>query len=244
LGAGGQATPAVHNTGSSRFLARLDLSFKAIAGILASLCIRRETEGKKRTMARMKVLLVKDIPNLGLAGEIHTVAAGYARNYLIPHKEVIPASKGAVKQAESIRQAAMRKRARERAGAEAQAEMIGQQKLLFEVRAGENDRLYGSITNSDVAEQLEKMLDFEIDRRRIQMDAAIRDLGLYDISIRLMPEVTATFQVAVVREGENWADAEQRQAEAAAIAQATAEEAAAEEMVIEAQEEPEENEDE
>ncbi|MBI3958201.1 MAG: 50S ribosomal protein L9 [Chloroflexi bacterium] len=163
-------------------------------------------------MARMKVLLIEDVPNLGLAGEIHTVAAGFARNYLMPRKEVVPASKGAVKQSEDIRQSALRKRAKERSNAEAQAAMIGKQKLIFEVRAGDNDRLYGSITNADVAEQLAGMLDFEIDRRRIQLDAAIRDLGIYDVPIRLMPEVTATFKVAVVREGEGWADAEQRQA--------------------------------
>jgi len=171
-------------------------------------------------MARTKVLLIEDVPSLGLAGEIHTVAAGYARNYLIPRKEVVPASKGAIKQAEDIRQAALRKRAKERSNAEAQAEMIGKQKLLFEVRAGDNDRLYGSITNADVADQLSGMLDFEIDRRRIQLDTTIRDLGLYDVSIRLMPEVTATFKVAVVREGEGWADAEKRYAAAHKPAQA------------------------
>jgi len=163
-------------------------------------------------MARMKVLLIEDVPNLGLAGEIHTVAAGFARNYLMPRKEVVPASKGAVKQAEDIRQAAMRRRAKERSNAQAQAEMISKQKLLFEVRAGDNNRLYGSITNADVAEQLAGMLEFEIDRRRLQLDTAIRDLGLYDVSIRLMPEVTATFKVAVVREGESWDDAEKRHA--------------------------------
>ena len=91
-------------------------------------------------------------------------------------------------------------------------EMIGKQKLLFEVRAGDNGRLYGSITSGDVAEQLEGMLEFEIDRRRIQLDAGIRDLGIFEVPIRLMPEVIATFKVAVVREGEGWADAEQRQA--------------------------------
>jgi len=187
-------------------------------------------------MARMKVLLIEDVPNLGLAGDIQTVAAGFARNYLMPRKEVVPASKGAIKQAEDIRQAAMRKRAKERAGAEAQAVMINQRKLLFEVRAGDNGRLYGSITSGDVAEQLEGLLDFEIDRRRIQLDTGIRDLGIYDVPIRLMPEVTATFKVAVVREGEGWADAEQRQAAAAAAEQAAQEQAAADAMVIEAKE--------
>ncbi|MCL4831186.1 MAG: 50S ribosomal protein L9 [Caldilineaceae bacterium] len=188
-------------------------------------------------MARMKVLLIQDVPNLGLAGEIHTVAAGFARNYLMPRQEVVAASKGAVKQAEDIRQAAMRKRAKERTNAQAQAAIIGNQKLLFEVRAGDNDRLYGSITSGDVAEQLEGMLEFEIDRRRIQLDAGIRDLGIFDVPIRLMPEVTATFKVAVVREGEGWADAEKRQAATAAAAQAAKEKAAADALVIEAQDE-------
>ncbi|RLT41408.1 MAG: 50S ribosomal protein L9 [Chloroflexi bacterium] len=171
-------------------------------------------------MARMKVLLIEDVPNLGLAGEIHTVAAGFARNYLMPRKEVVPASKGAVKQAEDIRQSTLRKRAKERSNAEAQAEMISRQRLLFEVRAGDNDRLYGSITNADVAEQLAGMLDFEIDRRRILLDTAIRDLGLYNVAIRLMPDVTATFKVAVVREGEGWVEAEQRQAASQRAAEA------------------------
>lgn len=183
-------------------------------------------------MARMKVLLIEDVPNLGLAGEIHTIAAGFARNYLMPRKEVVPASKGAMKQADDIRQSGMRKRAKERSNAEAQAEMIGMQKLIFEVRAGDNDRLYGSITNADVAEQLEALLDFEIDRRRIQLDAAIRELGLFDVPIRLMPEVTATFKVAVVREGEGWADAEKRDAAAKAAVQASIERAAADAMIF------------
>lgn len=194
-------------------------------------------------MARMKVLLLEDVPNLGLAGEIQTVAAGFARNYLMPRKEAVPASKGAIKQAEDIRQAAMRKRAKERANAQAQAEMIDKQKLLFEVRAGDNGRLYGSITSGDVAEQLESMLEFEIDRRRIQLDAGIRDLGIYEVPIRLMPEVSATFKVAVVREGEGWADAEKRQADEAAAAQAAAEQAAADAMMFEAQEDEAEAED-
>lgn len=187
-------------------------------------------------MARMKVLLTQDVPNLGLAGEVHTIASGYARNYLIPRGEAILATKGAIKQAEEIRQAAMRRRAKERAGAEAQAELINGKRLLFQVRAGENDRLYGSITTSDIAEQLEEQVGFDVDRRRILLDASIRELGLYDVTIHLMPEVDATFQVAVVREGETWADAERRQAEKEAAAQAEQEAQAAAELVAEATE--------
>ena len=85
-------------------------------------------------MARMKVLLTEDIPSLGLAGEVHSVARGYARNYLIPRREAIVATKGALKQADEIRQTAIRRRAQELSNAEAQAQILSDQQLLFEVR--------------------------------------------------------------------------------------------------------------
>ena len=187
-------------------------------------------------MARMKVLLTEDIPSLGLAGEVHSVARGYARNYLIPRREAIVATKGALKQAEEIRQMAIRRRAQELSNAEAQAQVLNGQQLLFEVRAGDNDRLYGSITTSDIAEQLTEAVEFEVDRRRIMLGASIRDLGLYDVTIRLMPEVEASFAVAVVREGESWADAEQREKDREAAAQALQEEEAAADLIDEASE--------
>ena len=185
-------------------------------------------------MARMKVLLTEDVPTLGLAGEVHTVARGYARNYLIPRREAILATKGALKQAEDIRAAAIRKRAQERSNADAQAEVLSGQQLLFNVRAGENDRLYGSITTSDIAERIEEAVEFEVDRRRIVLNQPIRELGLYDMTIRLMAEVEATFAVAVVREGEGWADAEQREQDREAAALAEAEEEAVAELVDDA----------
>ena len=187
-------------------------------------------------MARMKVLLTEDIPSLGLAGEVHTVARGYARNYLIPRQEAILATKGALKQAEEIRRSSMRKRAQERSNADAQAEILNGQRLLFAVRAGDNQRLYGSITTADIAERLSEAVEFPVDRRRLLVNASIRDLGLYDVTIRLMPEVEATFAVAVVREGETWADAEQRQRDREATAQAQVEEEAAAELIDEASE--------
>jgi len=195
-------------------------------------------------MARMKVLLTEDIPSLGLAGEVHSVARGFARNYLIPRREAIVATKGALKQAEEIRQTAVRRRAKELSNAEAQAQVLSGQQLLFEVRAGDNNRLYGSITTSDIAEQLTEAVEFEVDRRRIVLGASIRDLGLYDLTIRLMPEVESTFAVAVVREGETWADAEQREKDREAAAQAMLEEEAAAELIDEVSEDDSEEEEE
>ncbi len=174
-------------------------------------------------MGQMKVLLTEDVPNLGLAGEVHSVAGGYARNYLMPRGMVVLATKGALKQADDIRQAGIRRRAVERANAEAQAQVISQQKLLFAARAGENDRLYGSVTSADIAERLSEAVGFEVDRRRIQLEHPLRELGLYNIEIRLMADVSATFQVAVVREGESWVEAEARSAAPAAQAEPAAE---------------------
>lgn len=175
-------------------------------------------------MGQMKVLLTQDVANLGLAGEVHSVAGGYARNYLMPRGLGVAATKGALKQAEDIRQAGIRRRAKERANAEAQAQVIAQQKLLFVARAGENDRLYGSVTSADIAEELSKLVGFEVDRRRIQLEHALRDLGIFDIELRLLSDVAPKFKVAVVREGESWADAEARAAKP--VEKSDAEEAA------------------
>jgi large subunit ribosomal protein L9 len=163
-------------------------------------------------MARMKVLLTKDVPDLGEAGEVYAVAGGYARNYLMPRGMAVLATRGALKQAEEIKLAGIRRRAQERSNAEAQAQVISGKRLLFAANAGENDRLYGSVTAADIAEQLASAVGFDIDRRRIQIEHGLRDLGIHDVSIRLMPDIAATFKVAVVREGEDWPAAEKRHA--------------------------------
>ncbi len=164
-------------------------------------------------MGRMKVLLTEDVSNLGLAGEVHAVAGGYARNFLMPRGLAVLATRGALKQAEEIKQTGMRRRARERANAEAQAEIIRSQRLLFQARAGTTGRLYGSVTAADIAEQLEAAVGFEVDRRRIDLEHPIRDLGIYTLELQLMHDVAANFVVGVVNEGEGWAEAEARAAQ-------------------------------
>lgn len=172
-------------------------------------------------MARMKVLLMQDVPSLGTAGTVYSVAGGYARNYLMPRGMAVVATKGALKQAEEIRQVGVRRRAQERANADAQAQMITGKRLIFAANAGENDRLYGSITTADIAEKLSAAVGFEVDRRRIELEHPIRDLGIHSVQIRLMPEVNVKFTVAVVREGEGWSEAEARAAAKSAKQQAT-----------------------
>ena len=159
-------------------------------------------------MSRMKVLLLQDLATLGQAGEVYSVAGGYARNFLMPQGIAVPATKGVMKQAEDIREAGLRRRAKEKAGAEAQATVISSKKLLFEVKAGSTGRMYGSITTAYLGDRLAEKVDFEIDRRKILLDHPIRDLGQYNVRMRLMADVIATFTVGVVLEGEGWAKAE------------------------------------
>ncbi len=191
-------------------------------------------------MARINVLLTDDVLDLGLAGEIHKVAGGFARNFLIPRGFAVLATKGAMKQADEIRQAGVRRRAQERENAEAQAELIECKKILFQAKAGENDRLYGSVTTAEVAEQLAEATGFDIDRRRIQPSAALRDLGIYELQYRIMHEVSAVFTVGVVRDEEGWEEAEARVKNAAELAESGAIQEAANELVTDAAEATEE----
>lgn len=172
-------------------------------------------------MGRIKVLLIQDVMNLGQAGEVYRVAGGYARNYLMPRGMAVLATSGAMKQADDVKQAGIRRRAQEKANAEAQAQVIRGKKLLFHANAGENDRLYGSVTAADIAERLSTEVGFDVDRRRIVMDGALRELGKYGIELRLMADVVAPFTVAVGREGEGWDEVEARAArkEAAVMVQ-------------------------
>lgn len=152
----------------------------------------------------MKVLLLQDVDNLGLAGDVVTIAPGYGRNYLLPQKLAILATPGALKQAEAIRKAGEVRRAREKADAEAIVNQIEDKVLIFERRAGERGRLYGSVTASDIAQKLSEQAEIEIDRRKINLSEPIRTLGEWDVTIRLMVEVSTTVRVIVIGEGETY----------------------------------------
>lgn len=150
----------------------------------------------------MQVLLLKDVEGLGQAGDIESVAGGYAKNYLFPRKLALPATKGAIAQSETLREAAKRRREHKLTEAKALAAKLEGQVLSFEVRAGEGDRLYGSITNSDVAQGLAQATGIEIDRRNIDLEHSIKDLGEHEIAVKLGSGVTATIRVQVERSEE------------------------------------------
>ncbi|GAB4535177.1 MAG: 50S ribosomal protein L9 [Anaerolineae bacterium] len=144
----------------------------------------------------MKVLLLEDVTNLGLTGDVVTVADGYGRNYLIPRGLAKVASPGALQQASQIRKAGERKRARELGHAQELASRIEGLNLTFQARAGEKGKLYGSITTADLAEAIERELGQEIDRRKIISDP-LRQLGEHTVEVRLMTNVSASLKVTI-----------------------------------------------
>ena len=146
---------------------------------------------------KMKVLLVQDVDKLGSAGEVKEVSGGYGRNYLMPKGFAVLATRGQVKQAEE-RLATQRKRTdTARKDAEALAARISGQTLRFTARVGELDRLYGSITNADIAEKILAQTGVEIDRRKIDLDESIKRIGIYPIKIRLLAGLEPMVNVVV-----------------------------------------------
>ena len=132
----------------------------------------------------MKVLLKEDVDNLGYAGEVHNVADGYGRNYLLPRGLAVLATEGVLKQASAWRARAEARRAELRSEYEALNEKINGTHLVFHARAGETGRLYGSVTMMDVAERLNEELGVDIDRRKFDSQP-LRDLGEHRITIHL-----------------------------------------------------------
>lgn len=149
----------------------------------------------------MKVLLLQDVYNLGLAGEVKTVADGYGRNYLLPRGLAVLATPSAVKRAERIKQAAIEKRAREKADLGALAQVISSMNLVFNVRTGEKGKLYGSITSAQIADAIARHIGSEFDKRKVALREPIREIGTYTVPVRLSAEVAPTVTVVVQQEG-------------------------------------------
>lgn len=150
-------------------------------------------------MAQMEVLLREDVDNLGTRGQIVKVRAGYGRNYLLPRKVAVEATPGNMKMIEQEQKALLKREAKEKASAETKASSLGSLSLTFARKVGEHDVLYGSVTAMDIAEAL-KEKGFEVDRRRIVLKEAIKDLGEHEVPVRLHREVTSNIKVNVTKE--------------------------------------------
>ena len=171
----------------------------------------------------MQVLLIKDVDNLGYAGDVKKVAGGYGRNYLVPQGLAILATPGALKQAETIRRAAEKHRAREMEDAKAIANQIADLSLMFERRAGETGKLYGSVTSGDIAEAIEQKTGIVLDKRKVALPEPLRNLGNAEVLIKLMIDMTTTIDVEVLPLGGILERERMTEAEAAAAEEAQAE---------------------
>ncbi len=153
----------------------------------------------------MKVILVKDVDNLGLAGQVLNVAPGHARNHLLPTGAALSATEA------NLRLLA-RKRAEYETRAKAEKDQaldlkgrLAEVRLVFHRKAGEKGKLYGAVTAMDLGAALQAQ-GFEMERRRLRLGEPFKALGDYEVPVRLHPEVTATFKVSVLPEDETAAD--------------------------------------
>ena len=149
----------------------------------------------------MEVILKEDVPKLGSRGDVVKVAEGYGRNYLLPKKLAIEATAANKSVIEQMKAAAVRRQQRDKADAEALSKQLDAVSLSFTRRAGEHDQLFGSVTSSDIATELEHK-GFNLDRRKIHLDEPIKTVGEYKVPVRLYKDVTATLKVTVQKEAE------------------------------------------
>ena len=148
----------------------------------------------------MKVVFLEDVPSVARSGEIKEVADGYARNFLIPKKLALIANSAAIKLAEARCRAKARQQAETEAELQELAKQIDGKEITLKARAGSNDRLYGSITSADIAAELEKSDGVVVDKRKIDLEEHIHQLGSYEITIRLGRDITPKVKVNVIEE--------------------------------------------
>ena len=149
----------------------------------------------------MKVLLIKDVFNLGRAGEVKKVADGYARNFLIPRKMAVKATVGALRQIEKIQAAATKKRELINEEMSGLAEQIAALELSFKAKIGETGKLYGSITQQTIIDAVNEQLNVNLDRHQVESQP-LREVGEHNVRIRLTFDLIPEIKVTVESEEE------------------------------------------
>lgn len=145
----------------------------------------------------MIVILNRDVKGTGKAGEVVKVSDGYARNMLLPKGYAVEATSGNVRSLEKQKAIAEQKKADEKAAALEIADKINELKVEIKTKAGEGGRLFGSITSKDIAEEVKKQHGITIDKKKIQLDNPIRQLGQFDVKIKLYHDISAEMKVVV-----------------------------------------------
>ena len=145
----------------------------------------------------MKVVLLKDVKNMGKRDDILNVSDGYARNFLFPQKLAAEATPGTLKEIELKRAAQDAREAEMKAEAMAKAELLKNKVIVLQVKCGEKGRLYGSVTSAEVAEALEKQHGIKADKRKIDIGDPIRETGIREISVWLYAGITTKMKLDV-----------------------------------------------
>jgi large subunit ribosomal protein L9 len=148
----------------------------------------------------MKLILIEDVPGVGLRGDAVDVKDGYANNFLIPRGLAVKSTKGKAREAQQLAREKIARADRELKRAEEAAQQISGHTFEIQAKAGEEGRLFGTITARDVASLLEKELDIQVDRKKIHLDEHIKSLGFHEARIRLHPQVEAIIHLKIVPE--------------------------------------------
>jgi large subunit ribosomal protein L9 len=146
----------------------------------------------------MKVILTKDVEELGNKGQVVNVADGYARNYLVPRSLAVKATDGALRQAEAMRVAREEALIAARQEAEGYAQSLTGTRVVVAARAGDEGKLFGSIGDGDIAAAITKFTGITVDRRIVEIDAPIREIGLHEVMLRPHPEVEFAVTLDVI----------------------------------------------
>ena len=144
-----------------------------------------------------EVILLTDVENVGGKGDVVDVSKGYLRNFLIPRKLAAPATKGAVAAARTAQEAEERSLADQTAKAQENADLLGKTVLTIAQQAGEDGRLFGSVTTQDIADAIKEARGLEIDRRHVHLEEPIRHVGTYSVVVEVADGVTATVKTLV-----------------------------------------------
>ncbi len=148
----------------------------------------------------MRVLLTKDVDNLGHAGDVKEVADGYGRNFLLRRKLAVAAGKGAEAEAKRLREATVKRETKDRNEAQAVADEIDNKTVVVRLKVGAEEKAFGSITNQDIATALKAQHRVEIDRHKIDLKEPIRTLGEHQVGLKLHRDVNAHVNVIVTQD--------------------------------------------
>jgi large subunit ribosomal protein L9 len=148
----------------------------------------------------MRIILKQDVPNLGDAGEIVDVADGYGNNYLMPRGLAMRVTKGAIADAEAISRTRRKREAKNLAEAEERKAALEARQVIVAANAGEDGTLYGSIGTSAIAKAVRDQLGIPVDRRRINLERPLKELGEHEIPVRVHRDLRATIKVVVARD--------------------------------------------